>query len=320
MELRQLRYFVAVAEELHFGRAAQRLQIAAPSLSQQIKVLERSLGAPLFERDRRHVALTSAGRQLLPDAREILALAAAAQRRVAGTTGPLRLGYVSWLPEPLVASIRSDVRIDEWVMPSHVQIARVADGGLDAAVAWAPAAGERLDLQLLWPEPLVAVAPATASHDPVAARDVCVLVDADLTSWDAWNQYALDFAQATGCRVVHVDDGGISGPGFHDRVRRLGVPVLASPKRQPAPLPPGLRARGVHAPVPLWCWSLATRADDDRPAIQTLRENAVALCAAAGLHVQPDEPSWVPPSDPHREAIAVLPREQVVNKVPDPRP
>ena len=56
--------------------------------------------------------------------------------------------------------MRSDVRIDEWVMPSHIQIARVLDGGLDAAIAWASGPDERLDHQLLWAEPLVAVAPA----------------------------------------------------------------------------------------------------------------------------------------------------------------
>jgi DNA-binding transcriptional LysR family regulator len=304
MELRQLRYFVAVAEELHFGRAAERLHIAAPSLSQQIKALEASVGAPLFVRDRRHVELTSAGRLLLPDAREMLGLAANAQRRLAGTSGPLRFGYVSWLPEELIASVRSDLRLDEWVMPSHIQIARVQDGGLDAAIAWAAAADERLDHQLLWPEPLDAVIPARNREQKISARDLRVLVDADLTSWNAWNQFARDFAQATGARVVEIDDGGITGHGFHDRCRKLKAPVLQSPKRQPIPLPAGLRTRPVTDPTPLWCWSLVTRADDDRPAVATLRDNADRLTRAAGLHVLPDGPTWTPPHDPHRARIA----------------
>src|SRR4029453_7969864 len=120
MELRLLRYFVAVAEELPFGRAAERLHIAAPSLSQQIKSLEASVGTPLFVRDRRHVELTAAGRTLLPDAREILELTASAQRRLAGTTGALRIGYVSWLPDDLSASPPFTVRAAERAMPSHV--------------------------------------------------------------------------------------------------------------------------------------------------------------------------------------------------------
>jgi len=98
MELRHLRYFVAVAEELHMGRAAERLHIAQPPLSRQIRDLERELGAPLFERIPRGVELTPAGRAFLPEARLILAQAERAQRTVRraarGEIGRLRVGFV----------------------------------------------------------------------------------------------------------------------------------------------------------------------------------------------------------------------------------
>ena len=303
MELRLLRYFVAVAEELHFARAAERLHIAAPSLSQQIKSLEASLGTPLFVRDRRHVELTPAGKMLLPDAREILELAARAQRRVAGATGPLRVGYVSWLPDQLTASAALDIRIDEWIMPSHVQIARVLDGGLDAAIAWTGSRDERLDFQLLWPEPLLAVTPAGQSGKTVSARKLRVLVDADLTSWQAWNDYATEFAEATGARLVHIDDGGIAGTAFHDRAVRLNAPVLMSPKRYFDRLPASLRTRPIVDPCPLWCWSLVTRANDERDGIAGLREHAANVIQPATSRTAPTGPIWLPSSDPHRDHV-----------------
>ena len=303
MELRLLRYFVAVAEELHFARAAERLRIAAPSLSQQIKSLEASLGTALFIRDRRHVELTPAGKMLLPDAREILELSARAQRRLAGATGPLRVGYVSWLPEQLAASAALDVRIDEWIMPSHVQIARVLDGGLDAAVAWTGSRDERLDFQLLWPEPLLAVTHVGRSDTTVPARKLRVLVDADLTSWQAWNDFATEFADATGARLVHIDDGGIAGAAFHDRALRMNAPVLMSPKRYFDRLPARLRTRPVVDPRPLWCWSLVTRADDERESIAALREYASNVIQPAASRTTPAGPIWLPSADPHRDLV-----------------
>lgn len=99
MELRHLRYFVAAAEELHFGRAAARLFIAQPSLSQQIRQLEEELGFPLLQRTKRSVELTDAGKVFLSEAQYVLAQVQeakrAAQRAYRGEVGRLVVGYIS---------------------------------------------------------------------------------------------------------------------------------------------------------------------------------------------------------------------------------
>lgn len=99
IELRQLRYFVAVAEELHFGRASQKLHMTQPPLSQAIQQLEAELGAALFHRTTRQIQLSAAGLVLLPEAKRLLAqadlLPEIAQRAAAGALGELRLAFVS---------------------------------------------------------------------------------------------------------------------------------------------------------------------------------------------------------------------------------
>src|ERR1700687_6199067 len=94
MELHQLRYFVAVADQRHFTKAARGLSVAQPSVSKQIRRLEDELGAPLFHRMRGNVALTEAGEALLPLARRVLADVAGAESEVQGLTG-MRRGRLS---------------------------------------------------------------------------------------------------------------------------------------------------------------------------------------------------------------------------------
>jgi DNA-binding transcriptional LysR family regulator len=169
MELRQLRYFVAVAEELHFARAAARLLIAAPSLSQQIKALERSLSVMLFERSTTGVSLTPAGERLLPLARAALAAAEevidTAHRISEQRASVLRLGF---LPFTLVATSRRlltefgrkvpnvtvQLRQYEWDDPSGGLLA----GDTDAALVRPPFTGaDRLEMLDLASDPLLAI-------------------------------------------------------------------------------------------------------------------------------------------------------------------
>jgi DNA-binding transcriptional LysR family regulator len=314
MELRQLRYFVAVAEELHFGRAAQRVHISGPALSQQIIALERELGTDLFVRDRRSVRLNEAGRSLLPDARRILSLADDAKQRLqraAELSTPVRLGYVSWLPEDINHLVGSAValRIDEWVLPSHVQADRVAEGTLDVALAWVTAEHVKrcgLTAHLLRVEPLQAVLPGVSSTEPIEAQRVKVLVDAD-ESWSSWNRFAEEFAARTGARIVRIDDGGVTGEAFYVHVRKIGAAVLASPKRHTAVIPPSLGQRPVTEPVPLWTWSLLHRQDDDRAGVRRVVDALLAVARSGDWLTPPVERWWAPSDDPHRSALGPVP-------------
>ncbi len=303
VELRQLRYFVAVTEELNFGRAADRLRIAGPSLSQQIKALERDLGVRLFDRDRRSVTLTAAGEALLPKTRSLLAAADELRRSATGLScaDPVRLGYVSWLPPDIVTRTSgvAQLLVDAWVLPSHSQVARVADGSIDLAICCVQVddlANYHLDARLIGADRLYAVHAGTDTS-PVAASQTVVLADADLVSWASWNLYAEQFAADNGARLLRIDDGGITGPAFFAHVSALGRPVVNSPKGQTTPLPPGLAQRPIVAPSPLWTWSLVMRADEPR---EVVRATADALTRDVGTFGLDGPAVWLPSGDPYR--------------------
>jgi DNA-binding transcriptional LysR family regulator len=153
VHLRNLRYFAAVAEELHFSRAAERLRISQPALSKQIRQLERELRFPLFRRERRRVELTAAGEMLLPAARHLLAdwdrVLAAATQRASEEAKLLRVGFQTSVGGGLyqdIATRFAELR-PKWRLELRAHVWSDPTGGLrdrsaDVAFVWLPAGAE----------------------------------------------------------------------------------------------------------------------------------------------------------------------------------
>jgi DNA-binding transcriptional LysR family regulator len=183
MDLRDLRYFVAVAEELHFGRAAARLRISPPPLTQRIKALEQELDVLLLRRTKRSVALTAAGSALLVEARRLLiqadGLAATVHRAARGEIGHLRAGVVGSAifsqardVQATLARLLPDVRLVWHEMSSVEQMESLRDNRLDLGLVTASTAPEGVVLGRTIREPLVVALPST---HPLASRSTIAL-------------------------------------------------------------------------------------------------------------------------------------------------
>ena len=205
MELRHLRYFVAVAEELHFRRAAERLHVAQPAVSEQVRKLEDELGVRLFDRTQRNVGLTDAGAALLPEASRVLRQAEAARlaaRSASDRPGRvLRIGYV---PTALLASIPRTLRRLVATMPnlqttmepgSGLELVdAVRAGELDVAIVSLPVPTAGVRVTPLGEQRAVAVFPVGHDHavkphvslEQIAPERIVVFPrDADRPFYDA---------------------------------------------------------------------------------------------------------------------------------------
>ncbi len=170
MELKLLRSFVVLSEELHFGRAAERLCIVQPALSMQLKTLEEELGVSLFDRDRHKVELSAAGRIFLPEARATLVQAQRAVQRVqsadSGEIGLIRLGFVSsLLPDYLPRLIRTLhaeyplIELEIKDMPSPDQLVGLRENKIDFGFVRLPIEDRRVETLKVFDEPFVVAMP-----------------------------------------------------------------------------------------------------------------------------------------------------------------
>ncbi|WP_431047198.1 LysR substrate-binding domain-containing protein [Streptomyces sp. P1-3] len=298
MELRQLRYFLTVAEELHFGRAAERLHIVQSAVSQQLRRLERELGAELFARSTRVVRLTEAGDRLLPYAREMLALQARAREaidelRVERAT-TVRLGTSSGLGVRLDAVLTAFTRL-----ASHAQLelvtgsteerlAQVRAGDLDAALLRGERTAPGLELQPLWQDALMAALPA--DHE-LAAREtieLAQLAELPLRLSPRSRNPALHDLVMHSCRSAGYTPA--LGPEFTNDQDTLAAIGHGTPSWTVFYAPhvgqlhvPGVAFRPLSGPTPVMRTYLAVRNGPPRAALRALIDACHATVGAGAV-------------------------------------
>ena len=326
MELRHLRYFVAVAEELHFRRAAERLYVAQPAVSEQIRKLEAELGVRLFDRTHRSVALTDAGSALLVEARRVLHQAEIAQRAarnahaVAGSK--LRIGYVpdvlpASVPRALQAARLRGARASRSSLETgatHQLIQSVRDERLDAVVVGLPAPAKGLHVTSLGDQSLVAAVPAGS---PKAFEPELTLERLDperLVMLPRDGNPALHDAVVSLSRDAGLSPAFVEAPEPRVEAVLLAVAAGAGAALLPASVAqryatPGVRLVDVVGTEPAFEAVVLTRPNHDSLAIQRFLHAATHAAKRAGapradarLHRSPHEPlAAAPAPGPRRD-------------------
>ncbi|MDB5852927.1 MAG: transcriptional regulator, LysR family [Herminiimonas sp.] len=289
MELRQLRYFVVLAEELHFGRAAARLHMTQPPLSQTIQGLEAELGTLLFNRTRRSVALTPAGVALLPQIQRLLqfaqSLPAIARRAAAGESGRLALSFVSTADYSVLPTFLRDfrqrypqVQIDLREATSDVQLDELADGRIDVGLL-IPPLPDRLKAELSYvpviAEPLVLAAPQgllARGKQPVALSTLSELplIIFPRRIAPALHDAILSCFQTAGL-TPHIGQEAIQMQTIVGLVS-AGMGIALVPQSVSNLKRPGVEYRALSDPTPLVETGIAWRHDNASPVLHAFLE------------------------------------------------
>jgi DNA-binding transcriptional LysR family regulator len=309
LDLRLLRAFVTVAEELHFTRAADRLYVAQQALSRDIRQLESQVGARLFERSTRRVTLTADGERLLVHARSLLALNDAALKELRGATRPLLVDVIG--EELTAARIVDAARL----AAPHFEFTVRYGGGMGAAlpqllagrldVAFGRTEGlgrsfpAELTRRLVRYEPLALL--ISAGHPLAALVEVPlealrgIEIDASAGNMDApeWVDLGVSLLEAFGARpsAPHAHVIGTTETARH--LQSHGLPILTMIER---PAVPGAVIRPLIEPVPLYPWAIVHRRDAKYPELATLGSVATELAEREGWQKTPAG-AWLPSAD-----------------------
>ncbi len=296
MELRHLRYFVAVAEALNFGRAAQRLAISQPPLSRQIRALEDELGTPLFARTRRAVALSAAGSALLPEARRLLreadALKERARHLAAGEAGSVALGFISVAAYNILPTLVPEFRrrhpgiklvLREGV--TDALLPALGQGEIDVGMVLPPVVDPRIAYRPLVHDRLMAALPTrTRGRFPAGSLPLAALADEPF----------ILFPRQAGPSLYDLIVGACQRAGFAPRVEQEAVQMqtivsLVASGMGVALVPASLRHlrrtgvdyRPVHDRTPPLEIGLVWGASNESPAVHAF----VALAAECGTRL-----------------------------------
>jgi DNA-binding transcriptional LysR family regulator len=287
MELRQLRYFVTLAEELHFGRAAAHEHIVQSALSQQLQRLERELGAPLLERTTHHVRLTPSGSMFLIEARTILAHVdrAALVARAATSAPTLRVGTVDASYDSMPQILRAvqarypDLEIHQVEAGVPEQYRQLVDGRLHIGIGRASLAPPEVASELIRLDPLGVLVPR--SHRLAASPGVPVatlaepLLFAEEQRAPEFNQFVIELCRSVGF-VPTLYHGTVESLRAAVDLVMQGRCVLCAPVSCVSALP-GISWRPLVEPVSRYPWSVLWRAADHSQHVCALVACARAL-------------------------------------------